>query len=114
MGMDTHIIKTDCRGRTWRSAEERRSLVEAFHGSNSSVAVFCQERGINPGTFYNWLAKERRGDVVAPTFEEVYISQPVSGREVKVCLPNRVEVLISVDSSAELAFVLREAAQCLV
>ena len=105
------MIKKDCRGRTWRSAEIRRKLIEEYRDSEFSVAAFCSARDIHPGTFYSWLAKERKGEV-APVFREVEVTLPATGREVRICLPNRVEVSVPIDSSAELAFVLREAAQC--
>jgi len=109
--MNTQLIKQDRRGRTWRSAGVRRELIEAFRMSGESAAVFCAERGIKPATFYNWLAKERQ-TAAPPAFQEVQMPSPVSDREVRVCLPNRVEVCIPVDSPAELSFVLREAARC--
>ena len=79
--------------------------------SGEPATAFCAERGIKLTTFYKWLAKERKA-AVAPAFQEVQMPSPVSGREVLVCLPNRVEVCVPVDSPAELAFVLREAARC--
>lgn len=109
--MNTPVIKQDGRGRTWRSAEVRRKLIEEYQAQDASAALFCAERGIRLSTFYNWLAKERRA-AQAPVFQEVQLPQPARGREVRVCLPNRVEVCVPLDSSAELAFVLREAARC--
>ena len=109
--MNTQLIKQDCRGRTWRSAVVRRKFIEEFRAVGESAADFCAERGIKLNTFYNWLAKERKV-APAPAFQEVQVPSPVSNRDVRVCLPNRVEVCIPVDSSAELAFVLREAARC--
>lgn len=85
--------------------------MEEFLACGCSVASFCKEHEINRGTFYNWLAKER-GHEIAPAFQEVHMPVPSSGREVRVRLPNQVEVAVSVDSPAELAFVLREAARC--
>lgn len=79
--------------------------------SGKTATAFCAERGIKLTTFYNWLAKERKV-AAAPAFQEVQMPTPVSGREVRVCLPNRVDVCIPVDSPAELSFVLREAARC--
>lgn len=101
----------DCRGRTLRSAEVRQKLVAEFQESECSVAVFCEMRGINSGTFYKWLANQRKHEM-APVFKEVQMAIPAAGREVRITLPNQVEVAVPVDSSAELAFVLREAARC--
>lgn len=109
--MNTELIKQDRRGRTWRSAEVRRELLEAFRMSGETASAFCEERGIKLGTFYNWLAKDRKV-AQAPVFQEVQMPSPVAGREVRVCLPNRVEVCVPVDSPDELTFVLREAARC--
>ncbi len=109
--MNTHMSKTDGRGRTWRSAEVRQKLVGEFYEAGCSVASFCEERGINAGTFYSWLAKDRQR-AVAPSFQEVQVAIPSAGREVRVVLPNRVEVAVPVGSSAELALVLQEAARC--
>lgn len=109
--MDNQLIKQDRRGRTWRSAEVRQKLIEEFGAAECSAAVFCAERGIKLNTFYNWLAKERKV-AKALSFQEVRMPAPADGREVRVCLPNRVEVCIPVDSSAELSYVLREAARC--
>ena len=79
--------------------------------SGETATAFCAVRGIKLATFYNWLAKERQA-ASPPAFQEVRMPSPAAGREVRVCLPNRVEVSVPVDSPAELSFVLREAARC--
>ncbi len=109
--MNTQIVKQHCWGRTWRSANIRQELIEAVYASGLSRAEFCKERAINLNTFYGWLAKKRKS-TLASAFQEVQISFPVSRREVRVCLSNRMEVTISVDSLAELTLVLQEAARC--
>ena len=110
--MDTNLSKLDGRGRTWRNANVRRELVDEFNRSGMSAAAFCAARGIRLSTFYNWLSKERKADQ-APLFHEVQMPESVSSRTVRICLPNRVEVSVSVSSPAELALVLQEASRCL-
>jgi transposase-like protein len=110
--MDTQGMKQEGRGRTRRSAEVRRELVEAFRFSGETATAFCAQRGINLNTFYNWLAKDRKA-AQGPVFQEVLLPFPVADRQLRVCLPNRVEVFVPMDSSAALSLVLREAAGCL-
>jgi len=110
--MDTHVIKLDRQGNTRRTADVRRKLVEEFRAGGGSVAEFCTEHGIRPKTFYKWLAKDRREDS-ATVFQEVEVPVQTPVREVRICLPNRVEVYVPVDSPEQMAIVLREAAQCL-
>ena len=58
--------------------------------SGESAAAFFAARGIKLNTFYNWLAKEQQTS--PPAFQEVRMPAPLPGREVRVCLPDRVEV----------------------
>ena len=99
-------------GRASYTDEERRELIEEFHASGLTQAAFCREWNINPKTLARWLQVERQDNEVA--FCEVELSNDtVLPDEVRVCLPNRVEVVIPVASPKDLGFVLREAAGCL-
>lgn len=40
--------------------EERFELVMECRNSGLSDYQWCQEKGINPGTFYNWIARFRK------------------------------------------------------
>lgn len=40
--------------------EERFELVMECRSSGLSDYQWCQEKGINPGTFYNWIARFRK------------------------------------------------------
>ena len=40
--------------------EERFELVMECRASGLSDYQWCQEKGINPGTFYNWIARFRK------------------------------------------------------
>ena len=42
------------------SQEERFELVMECRSSGLSDYQWCQEKGINPGTFYNWIARFRK------------------------------------------------------
>ena len=108
--MDTNENTTT--GRASYTDEERRELIEEFRASGLTQAAFCREWNINSKTLARWLRAERKDSEV--TFCEVELSSDtVLPDEVRVCLPNRIEVVVSVASSAELGAVLREAAGCL-
>ena len=109
--MEKELVKKDCRGRTWRSAAVRQTLVDEFRLSDSSAVVFCAKREINLQTFYGWLTKARRAGN-ASRFQQIRIPLHQNALEARICFPNRVEVRIPVDSHAALAAVLREVAQC--
>jgi len=50
--------------------EERFELVMECRSSGLSDYQWCQEKGINPGTFYNWIARFRKKgypDIPEPT-----------------------------------------------
>ena len=42
------------------SPEERFELVMECRSSGLTDYQWCQEKGINPGTFYNWIARFRK------------------------------------------------------
>ena len=83
-----------------------------FHSSDLTQAAFCREWNINPKTLARWLRVEREENEVS--FCEVEVrSEAVRADEVRVCLPNRVEVAVPLASLKGLGNVLREAAGCL-
>jgi transposase-like protein len=109
--MDTN--ENNGSGRASYSEEERRELIVEFGASGLSQAAFCREWNINPKTFARWMRNEREGEAKASFLEVEVGSRPVPSGEVRVCLPNRIEVLVPVGSPKELGAVLREAAGCL-
>lgn len=99
-------------GRASYTEEERRELIEEFHAAGRTQAAFCREWNINPKTLARWLRLERQD--AEPSFCEVDLQPNTSGSdEARICLPNRVEAVVSVVSPKELGVVLREAAGCL-
>ena len=99
-------------GRASYTDEERRELVEEFKTSGLTQAAFCREWNLNSKTLARWLRIERKGNEVS--FCELELSgEAISADEVRVCLPNRVEVVVPVTSLEALGSVLREAAGCL-
>ncbi|MEN7973901.1 MAG: transposase [Verrucomicrobiota bacterium] len=109
--MDTN--ESNKQGRTSYSEEDRRELIAEFGLSGLTQAAFCREWSINPATFGKWLrtGREEEGKVAFCEVESVAGIQ--SSNEVRVHLPNRVEVAVPVGSPEDLARVLREAARCL-
>lgn len=81
--------------------------------THTSQAAFCREWSINPATFGQWLRSGRESGGQVAFCEVETLAGLQSGCEVRVHLPNRVEVAVRVASREELAMVLREAAGCL-
>jgi transposase-like protein len=99
-------------GRASYTDEERRELIEEFHASGLTQAAFCREWNLNSKTLARWLRIEREDNEVS--FCEVELSSEAgSADEVRIRLPNRIEVVVSLASSAALGALLREAAGCL-
>ena len=108
--MDTNENNTQ--GRASYSDEERQELIGGFHSSDLTQAAFCREWNLNSKTLARWLRIEREDDAVS--FCEVELgSEAVLANKVRIYLPNKIEVVVPVASSAELGAVLREAAGCL-
>lgn len=75
-------------------------------------AAFCREWNINPKTLARWLRLERQEKEVS--FCEVELPAYHSrDDELRIRLPNGVEVALKVASSEGLGSILREAAGCL-
>jgi len=109
--MDTNEINRQ--GRVSYNAEDRRGLVAEFESSGLTQAAFCREWNINPATFGKWLRTGREAEDKVSFCEVETVAGIPSIGEVRVCLPNCVEVAVPVGSPEELASVLREAAKCL-
>jgi len=107
--MDTN--ENNVSGRASYTDEERRELIEEFNASGLTQAAFCREWNINPKTLARWLKVERKEAEVS--FCEVEVQPARSANELRICLPNGIEVRLQTASLNELGTVLREAAGCL-
>jgi transposase-like protein len=107
--MDTNENKVS--GRASYTDAERRELIEEFHASGMKQVEFCREWNLNPKTLARWLRLERQESGVS--FYEVELGASVRTDEVRVCLPNRVELVVPVMTREQLGTLLREAAGCL-
>ncbi|VGO18106.1 IS66 family insertion sequence element accessory protein TnpA [Pontiella sulfatireligans] len=108
--MDTN--ENNVSGRASYTEEERRELIEEFNSAGLTQAAFCREWSINPKTLARWLRIERQESEVA--FCEVEVQPgPPEIDELKIFLPNGIEVQLPIPSLNELGMVLREAAGCL-
>lgn len=108
--MDTN--ENNVSGRASYTEEERRELIEEFQSSGLTQAAFCREWNINPKTLARWLKIERQG--AGPAFCEVELPPGAAvPDELRICLPNGIEVQLRISSPNELGTVLRGAAGCL-
>ena len=110
LGMDTNEKNTQ--GRASYSGDERRELIEEFNASELTQAAFCREWNINPKTLARWLRVERKNEVTFCEVEAGTVSVPKD--EVRICLPNDIEVMVPLTAGLKLGDILREAASCLV
>ena len=108
--MDTN--ENNASGRASYTEDERRELIEEFNSSGLTQAAFCREWNINPKTLARWLRIEREDAEVS--FCEVDIQPaPPSAGELKICLPNGIEVQVRVPLRDDFGVVMRELARCL-
>ena len=99
-------------GRASYTEDERRELIEEFNSSGQTQAEFCREWNINPKTLGRWLRMERKNAEIS--FCEVEVPPTSSlAVELRIGLPNRIEIQVGISSLNELGAVLREAAGCL-
>ena len=56
----SEILKTDKRGRVWRSREQREQLLEEFDRSGLSGPKFASLTGLKYQTLVGWLHKRRQ------------------------------------------------------
>ena len=108
--MDTN--ENNVSGRASYTEDERRELIEEFNASGLTQAAFCREWNLNPKTLARWLRIERADAEISFCEIDVQPAAP-SASELKICLPNGIEVALRIASTAELGNVLREAAGCL-
>ena len=107
--MDTNENKVS--GRASYTEEERQELINEFHASGMKQVEFCREWNLNPKTLARWLRLERQENDVS--FCEVELGASPRIDEVRVCLSNRVEIMVPVATREQLGTVLREVAGCL-
>jgi transposase-like protein len=106
--MDTNDDNVSARA--FYTEEERRELIGEFHASGMKQADFCREWNINPKTLARWLRLDRQE--AEPSFCEVELAAPLRTGQVRVRLPNGIELMVPVATPEGLATLLREAAGC--
>jgi len=72
------------------SAEDRQRLISEQGQSGLTKKAFCEQRGINLGTFYGWRAA-KRAIIRRPAFAEVQVVGCAQAA-VEVLLPNGARV----------------------
>ena len=107
--MDTNENKVS--GRASYTEAERRELIEEFHASGMKQVEFCSEWNLNPKTLARWLRLERQE--AEPSFCEVELGGSARMEDVRVRLPNGIELAVPVATPEALGTLLREAAGCL-
>ena len=108
--MDTN--ENNASGRASYTEEERRELIEEFNSSGLTQAAFCREWNINAKTLARWLRIERQ-ETEVPFCEVEIPSAPLSAGELKICLPNGIEVQVRAALRDDFGAVMRELARCL-
>ena len=99
-------------GRASYTESERRELMAEFHSSGQTQAEFCREWNINPKTLARWLRLERENAAIS--FCEVSVpSESAPAHDLRIYLPNGIEVALTVVAVKDLGSILREAAGCL-
>ena len=66
--------------------EEQLKLIMECRTSGLSDYQWCENQGIHPGTFYNWVSKLRKSGVTIPDSESKHLGTPVHQEIVKVNL----------------------------
>ena len=109
------------------SAEDRERLIREFNASGKSRRAFCEERGINLGTFHGWFTtlrkpqkrRRRRRPDAEKQFAEVTVAvdQPngngESDAEIEIELSNGTHVWIRPgDDQKALVELVRGVAGC--
>lgn len=66
--------------------EDQLKLIMECRASGLSDYQWCENQGIHPGTFYNWVSKLRKTGVTVPDSESKRLGTPVQQEVVKVDL----------------------------
>ena len=66
--------------------DEQLKLIMECRSSGLSDYQWCESKGINPGTFYNWVSKLRKLGITVPDSESKHLGTPVHQEVVKVDL----------------------------
>ena len=104
------------RGHVMWSTDDRNQFLEEYKKSGKTKKAFCEERGINLGTFYGWAKKEqskrKKRKNSKPAFKE--ISLPVAAAfPVEILLPGGARVCLrNTGGHEELAKLIRGVAGC--
>ena len=102
------------RRRVWTrySAEDRERLIREQAQSGLTKTAFCEQRGINLGTFHGWGKQPNRALIRKPVFAEVDVSS-YTPASVEVLLPNGARVGIRHQGKREdLVALIRGVAGC--
>ena len=66
--------------------EDQLKLIMECRASGLSDYQWCENQGIHPGTFYNWVSKLKKAGVTVPDSESKRLGTPVQQEVVKVDL----------------------------
>ena len=92
------------------SAEERAELIKAYDKSDEGQKAFCDQRGLNVGTFKGWLSRRAGSREAKFTKMEIPIG---SAAPIEIILGNGVRVGMRHQGSAEeLITLIRGVAGC--
>jgi transposase-like protein len=114
--MNTNERRTNGRGHTKWSKDDRNQLLEEYSKSGQTKKAFCAEHGIHITTFYGWAkrAKQKRKKAKASSLKFKEVSVPVnSGHAVEIILPGGARVCLAGNGNQEdLAKLIRSIAAC--
>ena len=92
------------------SAEERAELIKAYEDSGEIQQAFCDQRGLNVGTFKGWLSRRAESQETKFTKMEIPIG---SAAPIEIILGNGIRVGIRHQGSPEeLVALIRGVAGC--
>ena len=75
------------------SDEDREQLMEEHARSGLTKKDFCEQYGINTGTFHGWFKRKRdKASGKSPEFAEVEVSSPTMSAAIEVLLPNGARI----------------------
>ena len=116
--MNESILKTDCRGRLRYTAEQKKTMVDAYLASGLSAPRFAALHGENYQTLVSWIKKRNQVGTSLPQVSlhpallslvpaEIEDSTGIdAGRAMEVWLPGGERILITSAGQLDLAVVL--------